>query len=143
MAWGLLEPHVSLIGGTYKKSSAWEWELGKPRGVIRGFGRRRGSCLLRFLPLKPVSPCSRDGQNTIELLYRHALNINKGGGGNNSGAGKGGGGRKTRAHGSSGHPGSQPHKNIIIRQRLFFAQWLDYRCLVALEPVPPCAELRH
>ena len=51
MAWGLLEPHVSLIGGTYKKSSAWEWELGKPRGVIRGFGRRhrRGSFLLRFL----------------------------------------------------------------------------------------------
>ena len=136
MARGLLGPHVSLTGGTYKKSGAWEWELelGKPRGVIGGFGRRhrKGSFLLRFLPHKPVPPCSRDGQHTIELLYRHALNINKGGRG-----------RKRRAHGSSGHPGSQPHKNTIIRQRLFFAQWLDYRCLVALEPVPPCAELPH
>ena len=98
MARGLLEPHVSLIGGTYKKSSAWEWKLGKPRGVIRGFGfgrrHRKGSFLLRFLPHKPVPPCSRDGQHTIELLYRHAFNINKGGGGNNSGAGKEGGGRR-------------------------------------------------
>ena len=98
MARGLLEPHVSLIGGTYKKCSAWEWELelGKPRGVIGGFGHRhrKGSLLLRFLPFKPVSLFSRDGKSTIELLYRHAPNINKGGGGNNSGAGKEGGGRR-------------------------------------------------
>ena len=53
--------------------------------------------LLRFLPFKPVSLFSRDGKSTTELLYRHAPNINKGGGGNNSGADKEGGGLRAPA----------------------------------------------